>query len=68
MRPTATSTTVTADATAVAVSVRAAISVQAGTGVARRRFRTPVSRCVTTEITRLTNDDAITASAASPGT
>ncbi len=52
----------------MAVSVRPAISTQAGTGVERRRLRTPDSRSVVIEITRLTNDAAITANAEIPGT
>ena len=46
----------TASATTIAVSPRPAISTQAGTGVERRRFSTPDSRCAVIEMTRLTND------------
>jgi hypothetical protein len=35
------------------------MSAVADTGVARRRFNTPVSRCATTDITKLTNAAAM---------
>src|ERR671926_932803 len=53
----------TASATTIAVSARPAISTQAGTGVERRRFRTPASRSAVIEMTRFTNEAAITPSA-----
>jgi len=54
--------------TPIAIVVRPAISAQAGTGVARRRFRIPPSRSTVIEMTRLMNDAAITAIAEIPGT
>ncbi len=54
--------------TTIAVSARPVISTHAGTGVERRRFRTPDSRCAVIEMTRLTNEPEITASAEMPGT
>ncbi|WP_280117565.1 hypothetical protein [Streptomyces griseorubiginosus] len=39
-----------------------------GTGVARRRFRTLVSRCAVTEITRFMNAAATMPSVMMPGT
>ena len=68
IQPIATSAVAIVSETAIAVSARPPISTQAGTGVARRRFSTPDSRWVTTEITRFVNDEAITESATSPGT
>ena len=44
------------------------MTAEAGTGVARRRFSTLVSRWAVTEITRLTNDAAMIPSAMIPGT
>ena len=67
-RPTASSKLITTSETAIATSARPAISTHAGTGVARRRFRIPASRCAVIEITRLTNDAAIRPSAEMPGT
>jgi hypothetical protein len=58
----------TASEMMTAVSVRPAISTQAGTGVARRRFRTPDSRCAEIAMTRLKNELAMMASAQMPGT
>ena len=58
----------TTSETAIAVSARPAISTQAGTGVARRRLSTPASRCAVIEMTRLTNEAAMIASAEMPGT
>src|SRR5947209_6464756 len=55
-RPTRTSTVIVTSETPIDVSVRPVISTHAGTGVARRRLRTPASRCAVIEITRLTND------------
>ena len=54
-------------ATTIAINVRPPISTQAGTGVARRRFRIPSSRSTVIEMTRLTNDAAMTAIAEMPG-
>ncbi len=54
-------------ATAIAISVRPPISTQAGTGVARRRFRIPSSRSAVIEMTRLMNEAAITADRRDPG-
>ncbi len=58
----------TVSETAMAVSVRPAISTQAGTGVARRRLRTPASRWAVIVITRLTKEAAIRPIAERPGT
>ena len=58
----------TPSATTIATSARPAISTQAGTGVERRRFRIPASRCAVIEMTRLTKEPAITPSAERPGT
>ena len=67
-RPKASSTVKTVSETVTAVRVRPATSTHAGTGVARRRLRIPPSRCAVIEITRLTNEAAITPSAPMPGT
>jgi hypothetical protein len=40
----------------------------AGTGVARRRLRTPDSRCAVTEMTRFTKEPEMIARAVRPGT
>lgn len=52
----------------IETAARPAISTHVGTGAARRRFSTPVSRSVTTVTVRLTNDAAMIASVAMPGT
>jgi hypothetical protein len=44
------------------------MSTDAGTGVARRRFRMPLSRWAVIEMTRLTNEPEIIARAERPGT
>src|SRR5690349_14953013 len=67
-RPTMTMAATTPSATRIATEARPAISTHDGTGVARLRFSTPVSRCVTIETARLTNDEATIASVAMPGT
>ena len=52
----------------IATSTRPAMMAAAGTGVARRRFSTPRSRCAVTDATRLPKHAAITPSAMIPGT
>jgi hypothetical protein len=51
-----------------AVSTRLAMMALAGTGVARRRFSTPRSRCAVTEATRLPKAAAMIPSVMMPGT
>ena len=58
----------TSVAETTAVSTRPAMTAAAGTGVARRRFSTPRSRCAVTEAARLPKHAAITPSAMMPGT
>ena len=62
------STAAMTTAMTTAVSTRPAMTAAAGTGVARRRFSTPRSRCAVTEATRLPKHAAITPSAMMPGT
>ena len=62
------STAAITTAMTTAVSTRPAITAAAGTGVARRRFSTPRSRCAVTEATRLLKHAAMTPSAMIPGT
>ena len=54
-------------ATTTAVRARPAMRTAAGTGVARRRFRTPDSRWAVTEMTRLMNAAAMMPSVMIPG-
>src|SRR5690348_5038141 len=67
-QPMTRSTTVEARATTTDVMARAAMSAAAGTGVARRRLRTPDSRWAVTEITRLMRAAAMIPRAMIPGT
>src|SRR5579862_1183149 len=66
--PTRTSTVIDTSETPTAVRVRPAISTHAGTGVERRRLSTPDSRRAVIEMTRLTYEAAMIASAERPGT
>ena len=62
------STAAMTTATTTAVSTRPAMTAAAGTGVARRRFSTPGSRCAVTEATRLPKHAGMIPSAMMPGT
>jgi hypothetical protein len=62
------STAAMTTAMTTAASTRPAMTAAAGTGVARRRFSTPRSRCAVTEATTLPKHAAIIPSAMIPGT
>jgi hypothetical protein len=62
------STAAMTTAMTTAVSTRPAMTAAAGTGVARRRFSTPRSRCAVTETARLPKHAAITPKVMMPGT
>ena len=67
-QPITSNTAVVLSATTTEVSARPAMSTKAGTGVARRRFKTPDSRWAVTEMTRLMNAAATMPSVMIPGT
>src|SRR5579872_102545 len=67
-QPMPSSTATMTSATHTDVNARPAMIAADGTGVARRRFSTPLSRCAVTAMTRLMKDAAMMPSVMIPGT